>query len=163
MVCSEQLKKIDEIINRFVSQFGCRAVHGREFCYYQDADTEADTVMYELDFGRCDKNNRDFMASVKRQNPRIKLNVFVWSLLHEVGHHMNDDEFDEEELDRIYKKKARIFKNGHTRPYFYLPDEVCATKWAVDYANSHREEVLAFWNELYAAVTELFKVLRPTA
>lgn len=159
MKCSEQLKRINEVVNEFTSQFGCEAVQGGEFCYLHGIDT----VMYELDFGRCDKNNRDFMASVKRQGPRIKLNVFVWSLLHEIGHHMNDDDFDEEELDRIYKKKARIFKNGHTRPYFYLPDEVCATKWAVDYANSHREEVLAFWEKLCEATAELFKVLRPTA
>lgn len=159
MMCTEQLKKIDEIINKFVSQFDCRAMHGGEFCYLHGIDT----VMYELDFGRCDKNNRDFMASVKRQGPRIKLNVFVWSLLHEVGHHMNDEEFDEEEMYRIYKKKARIFKNRHTRQYFYLPDEVGATKWAVEYANTHREEILAFWNELYEATLELYGILQATA
>ena len=156
MTQQEHLNRINEIIAEFCGKFGCRVSRQGEFCYLHYIDM----VCYELDFGRICRMNREFMASVKRWKPQIKLNVFVWSLLHELGHHMTWDDFDDEEYDRIYKKKGRIMGTKATLPYYRLPDEVAATKWAVEYANTHKEEVKDFWEKVYAEANELFILLR---
>ena len=156
MTRDERLNNINTIIAEFCGKFGCRVSRQGEFCYIEPLKM----VCYELDFGHACRMNREFMASVKRWRPQIKLNVFVWSLLHELGHCMTWDNFDDEEYERIYKKKARIWGTKATLPYYRLPDEMAATKWAVEYANTHKAEIKEFWEKLLPEVDALFALLR---
>lgn len=156
MMCQEYFKKVHSIINDFTNKFGCKAFPDKEFYYYPVPEA----IGYILDFGRPIKPNRMFMASVKRNKPKVKLNLFTWCLLHELGHHATQDDFDEEEMARIDKKRARVLKTKAQNPYYNLPDEMAATAWAVNYANTHREEVLEFEDRIFYAVKELNDFLK---
>ncbi len=147
--------KIKDIINDFTEKFGCRALPAyalglNEFYYC----ISIETVVYVYKFSPRFKQDRDFMNSVKMHNPKVKLNHFMWALLHEVGHHMTEDTFDEEEKDRINKKRFRVMKTQAIHPYYRLPDEWAATEWAVTYANAHAEEVKNLWEKIYALTNE---------
>lgn len=155
MKCDAYLKEIDSIVNEFTNKFGCKAFLDDEFYYYSIVEA----IGYFLDFGRPSVANRDFMESVKRQKPKVKLNIFVWCVLHELGHHATEDNFDDEEQDCIDKKRARINRTKARRPYYNLPDELAATTWAVEYANTHREEVLEFEDRIFQAVKNLKEFL----
>ena len=156
MKCSEYFKNVHSVINDFTKKFGCKAFPDKEFYYYPSIEA----VGYILDFGRPIKPNRMFMESVKRNKPKVKLNLFVWCVLHELGHHATQDDFDDEEMARIEKKRARVVKTKAHHTYYNLPDEVAATTWAVNYANEHREEVLEFEDRIFCAVKELNDFLK---
>ena len=145
MECEAYLKEINSIVNEFTSKFGCKAFLNEEFYYYPALEA----IEYTLDFGRPSKPNKEFLTSVRRHKPQVKLNLFTWCLLHELGHHATEDDFDEEEMNRINKKRARVIKTKAHLPYYNLPDELAATTWAVNYANTHREEVLEFEDRIY--------------
>lgn len=77
--------------------------------------------------------------------------TFVISILHEVGHHMTNDDIDEMTAFACECKKIEIvtkleqvttLKQAEKieMKYFKLPDEYAATKWAVDYYNTHRKK-----------------------
>ena len=142
--------RIYEITNTFTLKFGCRAMHGPQFMYCPGLDL----IFYELDFSRRQASTRDFLDSVKRLKPEIKLNSFVWSLLHELGHHATNDDLTEEEERYCDRKRARVARTKAKHPYYRLPDEVMATTWAVEYANTHKEEVLEFSEKLLAVLSE---------
>lgn len=156
-------KEVKDIINDFTKKFGCRALPAyalglSEFYYC----VPIETVVYVYKFSPRFKPDRDFMNSVKMHNPKVKLNHFMWALLHEVGHHMTEDDFDEEEKDRINKKRWRVMKTQAIHPYYKLPDEWAATEWAVTYANTHAEEVKNLWKKINA-LTEGYVAGRETA
>lgn len=146
---------VKDIINDFTKKFGCRALPAHllgdnEFYYYPAIET----LVYVYKFSPRFKPDRDFMNSVKMHGPKVKLNHFMWALLHEIGHHMTEDTFDEEEKDRINKKRWRVMKTQAVHPYYRLPDEWAATEWAVTYANSHTEEVKNLWKRIEALTSE---------
>lgn len=142
--------KINEITNEFTERFGCRAMCGPDFMYCPGLDL----IFYELDFSCRQKYTRDFLQSVKRQKPRVRLNSFVWAILHELGHHATNDDLTEEEERYCDRKRARIMRTKAKHPYYNLPDEVMATAWAVDYANTHTDEVREFSEKLLAVLYE---------
>lgn len=155
MTGTDYERKVKDVINEFTKKFGCRALPAHllgdnEFYYYPAIET----VAYVYKFHPRFKPDRDFMNSVKLHNPKVKLNHFIWALLHEVGHHMTEDTFDEDEKDRINKKRWRIMKTQAIHPYYRLPDEWAATEWAVTYANSHTEEVKNLWKRIEALTSE---------
>lgn len=152
---NEMLEKLDNVVNEFVEKFDCTAQVGPDFFYLPFFDM----IFYELAFSKRQPYTRDFLASIKRQKPQIKLNPFVWSILHEVGHHETYYDLTPEQNAWCDKKKARIQRTKATNPYYNVLDEVLATKWAVNYANTHRNEVKEFEKKLLDIVKEIFETL----
>lgn len=148
------LEKLNLLVNSFVSEFDCVAVLGNEFCYLPFLDF----IVYQLDFSMRLPATRDFMKSVKRLKPHVKLTPFVWAVLHEVGHHETYYDMTEEENRRCDKKKARIEKTHARWPYYNQPDEVLATTWAVNYANENVEKVKEFERNLLEIVADIFVI-----
>lgn len=104
----------------------------------------------------------------KRFGYKVK-NTFMITVLHEIGHKMTLD--DIYESDAVYEfcinEKERIEESMEAAKsekeckklefqYFSLPDEIIATKWAVDYMREHEEEVNMIWTELKKAFTEFY-------
>lgn len=136
------MEHFEKVISNYVSKFGCKAISAKEIDYEGFAyGAVSKVVVCDFDFSLRRKVCRDFMESVKRQHPKVKLDFYTWALLHELGHHNTITSFTKEELIRCYKKRFRIKKTHATLPYYNLPDELAATIWAVNYANSHKEEV----------------------
>lgn len=75
-----------------------------------------------------------------------RYNVFLMSLLHEVGHIMTyEDELEDDRALR-YGLLKMVFDEGksdvaeYNHHYFLIPMEFEATAWGVEYYESHKEE-----------------------
>ena len=42
--------------------------------------------------------------------------------------------------------------------YYFLPDEIAATCWAVDFVTKHQYKVRQLWRELQPAIMEFYKI-----
>ena len=84
------------------------------------------------------------------------IDPFYSSFLHEVGHSITYWDFTEEEIEEYYEtlkymeEEPSSFAEDLIWTYFNLPLEIAATKWMVNYINSHFE-----------AVKELVDMIRP--
>ena len=91
-------------------------------------------------------------------------NAFIPAFLHELGHHETMDDFSDEEWN-AYREFERSFEgldmNNYNNQVRYLshPIELAATMWAIDYINSHKEEV----EELAATLNIIFAERRNVA
>ena len=93
---------------------------------------------------------------------------FVMSLLHEVGHHKNNDDVVGEVYDFCLAEKERIMyetmatddeetAKALTWQYFNLPDEIMATAWAVNYARKHPKKIKKKWKKMRSALLDFYE------
>ena len=92
---------------------------------------------------------------------------FIMSLLHEVGHHKNNDDIDGSIYDFCMSEKERIenemenadddYSKKLEWQYFNLPDEIMATKWAVDFAIAHPKKVKKMWKNAQKALMDFYE------
>ena len=79
---SRELEIIDDIINNFTeTHFGVCASMDTDFFY----DPEEDDITYA--FVVSEINDKMFMDCVHSIEPNLNCDIFLLSLLHEVGHH----------------------------------------------------------------------------
>jgi len=153
------VKKLDKKVSKFTEKFGCTAEMGSEFCYWKGEDL----INYSLLVGLAsDGLWREYV--LKNFNYKIE-NIFMFSLLHEIGHHLTMDNFSKKMRNAEAKKVEKIeeklnesdseivFRNSNLE-YFDLPMERVATKWAVNFSKKHRRFLKRFWKsfqkDLYA-------------
>lgn len=71
-------------------------------------------------------------------------NIFLLSILHEVGHLMTWTEELATERERMYLMLQLGFNStnaeSYDKSYFSIPMEYMATEWAVNYYRKHREQ-----------------------
>lgn len=150
---------LDKIVNDFLRPYGCTAKFGLDFCYWTaDEEIEYAVVVPEED-------NRLFQNFIDNIfNPDVKLPTFVWSILHELGHHMTMDEISAEGFaySEFIKRSIELDENGDKEKnftiYASLPDEYAATKWAVEYANANFERVKKFWEDFREELMRFYEV-----
>lgn len=153
MTFEERLERIDEIINDFVADFGCDAELDDSFCIYPDEST----IAYTLVVGEL--SDIVWREYVQKTFGYAIENIFVFSLLHEIGHHFTMKNFSSKvwrkEKARERRIEARLRKSKDENldrkfylQYFDLPSERTATKWAVNYAKKNKDELENFWNIL---------------
>jgi hypothetical protein len=153
------------VLNDFLQkEFELSVVFGTEFAY----NTCTHEVMYTL-FGDENSNNL-FMKNFNRLAPDIDCDVFLASLMHEVGHHYTIYLLEVEEEDYCSKCKHRIeIESEHLNAdsdaerleelhmeYFNLPDEYEATMWAIAYIRNNIEKVREFWSKVQDAIMEFY-------
>lgn len=86
---------------------------------------------------------------------------FVFSLLHEIGHHMTVNLLTDEEIEfeTIARKTiaATFSDDDETRHalYFELPAEDLANKWAINYLQNHIHECWEFQNKCTAIMRHI--------
>jgi hypothetical protein len=68
----------------------------------------------------------------------------IFSLLHEIGHHMNRKTFD----SMTYKKLVDEIDEEDYMTYRELPDEQLADEWAVSFIKEHYDELIEIYNKL---------------
>lgn len=154
------LNKIDRIINEFTLQFDIKADLDTEFQAFCDTMT----IGYALFFNEEDRMY--FINDAEKRYPEIKADIFLWALMHEIGHCMTDDMWTEEEKAYFEEQKETIAwmpadteEDEQLRNDFYhnVPDEFFATKWAGDYMREHPKKIAKFWNELQAAIMRMYR------
>ena len=74
------IEKVNNVINRFVGKFGLEAGMGLDFGYYPISKVISYSVVID------EQADRTFVDFVGKRFPNIKADLFLWSLLHEVGH-----------------------------------------------------------------------------
>lgn len=147
------VKRISRIINEFLKPFECTARMGTDFCYLYHKNL----IFYSIVW--MNNGAEDFLNSVLRLEPEIEADIFLWSLLHEVGHHETYDEISDEENDYCDDTKKKIEEGELPNELYYdMIDERLATEWAVEYANTHKEELKAFWEKLQPAIMDFYKL-----
>lgn len=146
----EYINKITNILNDFLEPFDCTAEFGKDFAYYSNDNT----ITYSLlVIDSCEKT---FSKFCKILFPEITADVFLWSFLHELGHNMTEDDFDDKEWIQ-YRIDAVSCSNDYQ--YYNLPIEKAATAWAGEYMLTHTEEVAILWNKLSSTIAEFYEKL----
>ena len=164
---AEEIKNVDklnEVVSKTLSPFGIsKAECGTEYLYqYVD-----ESVTFKLTENTLE--DRWFTEFVKeRFNYKVRY-PFIFSLLHEVGHHKANDEIEgdiydfciaekkriDEELEKVKsEKKAKKLE----WQYFNLPDEIMATQWAVNFCKEHPKKVKKMWEKCQTALYDFYKV-----
>ena len=64
----------------------------------------------------------------------------IFSILHEIGHHMNRDSYDAELYNRLYDEVDD--DDDDYLAYRQIPDEYKADKWAAEFMKEHKEELM---------------------
>ena len=126
--------------------------------------TDNEDIEYKLTFTEEDKWFMDFVKT--RFNLEIKY-PFIMSLLHEVGHHKTFEDIEGTCIEEFCdNEKERITNEMETatlerkieleNQYFNLPDEIVATKWAVDYIKCHPLRVMRMWKKIQKALLKFY-------
>ena len=156
------MRVLNKAISAELKPFGIsEAVCGDEYNYSLDKES----VMFKL----TENTIEDilFCEYVKeRFNYNIR-HIFVFSLLHEIGHHKTYDDITGSVYDFCENEKERIAGDMITADdedakklewqYFNLPDEIIATQWAVNYAKNHPKKVEKMWQKMKTALFEFYK------
>lgn len=153
------LKRVNRIINEFTSQFGLNAHLEPDFCYYRNEHS----VAYSLVVCSADQY---FIPYCSHIDNRVKADVFLISLMHEIGHHFTQFNFSEDDWDKSNDIKEHINEALGKYPnkaakwnniYFNLDVERVATAWGLNYLATHSEEVAEFWAELQPAIMRFYR------
>lgn len=170
----KELKGVEEvtaIINEFLEPYELTCKLGPDFAYHPSDNL----ITYAFTY--VDIDAEGFMASVERLHPEVHADIFLWSLLHEIGHHETIDMMTDKEnryCDRFKKKlnkrtekinkrlakgkKVKLSAMAELEAYYDVLDEKLATEWAVEYANTHQEELAEFWEKLAPAIKNFYEV-----
>ena len=155
-------KVLNKAITKELSAFGIKkAVCTNEYSYVFDKEM----VTYKLTEGTAE--DIWFTEFIKERFGYEVRYPFIMSLLHEVGHHKANDDICGEVYDFCMAEKKRINDEMETAnveqskilewQYFNLPDEIMATKWAVDYAIAHPKKIKKMWKKSKKALMDFYK------
>lgn len=116
---------------------------------------------YKKDIIRLNLRDDDdfgFLRHLRETHGCQKLNdkLMLWTILHEVGHYMTQDDITEEEyavdmatkaICAVISKETAELKNVQNM-YFDAPSEWHATEWAVEWVEDNYEEASKIAKEL---------------
>lgn len=152
-------KKLTAQMDSFLRPFGVKSLLGKDFAYYPVTEQVQFTIAMEE---RADRVFAQFIA--KTFQYKVK-DMFLLSLLHEVGHHLTLEDFEDDELDREWKHKSKIeWEIDDTNydeklmEYFNLPSEYAATAWAVSYMRDHEKELFRRWHVMLEHFRHFYNV-----
>lgn len=159
------LKKLNKAIKAEVEKFGIEKVNMADWEY----NLTKQSVSYTLLENRFE--DKLFIKFVEERFDGFEpLNNFMLSLFHELGHKATYEEifendvvydFCQKEKDRIEeemgfaKTKKQVKKLEYQ--YFNLPDEIIATKWAVDYMFENEDEIKEMWKRIEKEILKFYE------
>lgn len=141
---------LEKNITNFVRQFGIkRAFNAKEFAYYYGGGYLSFTCQRYSDDINLIKHIEN-TYDVEDLEPWF----FIFSILHEVGHHMTLDSLTEEDL--INEKLLRQIVTDDNA-YFNLPAEDLANRWAINYLINNTEKCWKFQRKCFTILKHLYK------
>ena len=163
MATIKGLKKLNKAILKELSVFGIENTFYNDCYEYHFDNNSVGWTLFETEI---DKYYNDFIK--ERFNLELTENdIFLISLLHEVGHYKTDDgvndnvyDFCLEEKDRLSNELNDIEDEEEIRKlhyqYFNLPDEWGATFWAVKYMKEHPKKCKRIAERLQNALNDFY-------
>ena len=152
------INEINVLINEFLEPFDLTAELGTDFdyCFLENK------IHYALVVG--DISSKLFIENAEARFPEAHADIFLWSLLHEIGHSETLDDLENGVEELCMEIKRGI--NEHTdwsiehrhMIYFSCPDEYAATDWAGEYIITHNNELTIFWNKLQKAINNFYEL-----
>lgn len=133
------VKRLNSVIEQFFVELGYPEIEcdlGFDFAYYYGCD-EIDYTIFSM--SEADEGFRRYLKTTYPKMPKCSL--FVFSLLHELGHHLTMPSFSDEDFKNYKIKKDAIENEIANTPkekiarqikYCSLPDEAIATQKAVE-------------------------------
>lgn len=151
------VKKLNSHMNKVLKPFGLKSALGKDFSY----NVITEIVQYAI---VVDEDQNNFFSEFIEKNFDYKVtDIFLVSLLHEVGHHFTVDDFDDAEWGFDHTQKVFIENSINednyrekSFEYFSLPTEFAATAWAIEYLKNHEEEMYRRWNEMLQHIQHFY-------
>lgn len=155
------MRVITKVVNEFTSTFGVRAEWGLDF----EAVPADKAITFTVVVG--DYMNEAFLEDAENRFPAIHANLFLWLLMHEIGHCMTDylwDMKDEAYFMKAKKKMPETFETilESNDWYHKMPDEYMATKWAGEYMAHHPRKMEKFNSKMNKAMKKFCRRNRIT-
>lgn len=168
----EKLKGVEALESVFTEvfkSFGISKVElGTEFAYWYISES----ITFKLDYSKVDKWFDEF---VQTKFHLLNYDWFMFSFLHEIGHHKTIDTISTGLQTRIDRKKDRyekimnfkfikwyicptFIKKKLENKYFQLYDEMKASRWAVKYYRTHTKEIAKMSKKLTFALHQFYKI-----
>lgn len=156
------VKKLNKAMTEIFSGFGIsKMILGQSYAYY----FQSEKIMYKLT--ENDAEDAWFKEFIFERFGYEVEYPFIISVLHEIGHHKANDEIYGDIQDFCLAEKSRISKEMETAnareskiiewQYFNLPDEIMATQWAVNYAQTHPKKIKSMWKRCEFALKEFYE------
>lgn len=154
-------KKLNNSISKELKPFGIKCAKCADtYAYYFDKNM----VTFKLTEDTTE--DKWFLEFIEKRFGYKAEYPFIISLLHEIGHSVNNDEITDNLYDFCMREKERIDREMQTADhkkskklefqYFNLPDEIMATAWAVDFAKSHPKKVEKMWKKCEKALHKFY-------
>lgn len=149
--------EITNIIDEFLNPFGCTSTMWLDFSYYYESNLITWSLLVS------DTTDNTFKQFVEKEFSYITADLFLWSLLHELGHHETCDYWSEEEQIKFDEQKDKLENSTEDYAkscieYYYIQDEYEATKWAADYMEEHIEKISELWDKLQEAIMNFYEL-----
>ena len=155
--------RLVEIVDEFVAPFGLDSDYDADFYY----DSEETRVYFSIVIS--ERSVRLFKEYIKNTFNFDAPNIFMISLLHEIGHAETLDTVSTKQLKADHKAKEALTQAldamSNDDPnydkvfstYFDLTIEKIATQWAVDYYKANRKKCDDFYSIFLNALQKEFK------
>ena len=147
-------RKLSRYLSRWCKNHGfdVSVRHDTEFAFWLNKNV----VTYS--FLVSDFHDKTFIKVFKKQGLNYDCDVFILSFFHELGHYETEDEWSERQFEKFMKQKEDLDadKKADLWKYYYIPDEIRATQWAVDYINENAEEIAEFWQKVKPLILEVY-------
>ncbi len=146
---------LDKHITKYCKKFGiAKATCSDEFAYFPATETLTYTIFQFT-------TDKPFIELInKKYNVNIAPFYFIFSLLHEIGHHITFDELTDEEMENELFARTVIpclNENEQMEAYINLAAEDMATSWAIDYIDSHLKECWETQKRFMQIIDHIYK------
>lgn len=133
---------LEKKVRKYVKKFGIKyAFAAKEFAYLPKINAVTFSVLrYDTDWQLINHIKDVYEVDITPW-------FFIFSLLHEIGHHKTLREFSDEEYaeDQMWREVFNAIATPEVNyAYFHLPIEKKATEWAINYIENHEQECWDF-------------------
>lgn len=123
-----------------------------DFGYYEDEDELVWSIISREDLDAL------FAKFFEEELGCMRIHPFVYSLFHEYGHKVTLGNFCQEERDKYNRDNIANadVEDFELRNYTYwrFPIEVAASRWAVNYINTHYDMIIDWLNDKICPLME---------
>lgn len=153
-----------EMVDDFLSPFGCDSDFDSDFFY----DSEEQRVYFSIIVS--ERSDRLFKEYIEKEFHFNVTNIFMISLLHEVGHFFTLKNFSKKKIRAAHEEKdiiAEALEMDNSNDeiyslYFNLDIEKAATAWAVKYYKEHTKRCEDFYKSFIEVLQAEYKRLGVT-